>query len=204
MYDPIRQLLLALGCFFLALYPVSAQDTAWHWRRPNVLKTNLAAPVSMIYERALTPRFALRTSVRWWQFGIVSKDVKFVNATIEGKFYTRRQGRLMTGEHPAGFFISPYLKARSLRYVNEIGYGTNKTGDLDEVKVQSIGMGLTMGYMWVLKRHFVLELVHGGGFFPDAFTRLRHTMQYSNVTSDSGQDLLRMDLRTGIHLGYAF
>ncbi len=195
---------LILGCLYLSLAPLSAQDTAQRWRRPNVLKTNLLAPISVFYERALTPRFALRTSIRWWQFGVVAKDEKFINATIEGKFYTAKRSRLVVGEHPGGFFVSPYLKARSLRYVNQIGYGFNKVGDLDEVKVQSIGLGLSVGYMWVLKRGFVIELVHGGGFFPDALTSFVHTMRYGTVTSDAGRDYRMLDLRTGVQLGYAF
>jgi hypothetical protein len=202
-YAAIRLFLLL--CVLAPIFvPVLAQDSTRLWSRPNVLKTNLLAPISVFYERALTPRFALRTSIRWWQFGIVSKDEKFVNATIEGKFYTAKLARLMTKGHPSGFFINPYLKVRSLQYVNEIGSGPNKISELDEIRVKSIGFGLTVGYMWVLKRGFVVELVHGGGFMPDALTSFQHTMRYSTVTSDSGRDYLMLDLRTGISLGYAF
>ncbi|QIP12721.1 DUF3575 domain-containing protein [Spirosoma aureum] len=204
MHFTIIRLLLLLCSLSPAFVPVLAQDSTRLWSRPNVLKTNFLAPISVFYERALTPRFALRTSIRWWQFGIVSKDEQFVNATIEGKFYTAKLSRLMAKEHPSGFFINPYLKVRSLRYVNEIGAGPNKTSELDEIRVKSIGFGLTVGYMWVLKRGFVLELVHGGGFMPDALTSFQHTMRYSAVTSDSGRDYLMLDLRTGVSLGYAF
>ena len=181
-----------------------AQDTTRLWSRPNVVKTNLLAPISLFYERALTPRFALRTSVRWWQFGVVAKDEKFVNATIEGKIYTAKSSRLMAKEHPAGFFVNPYLKVRSLRYVNEVGTGPGNPIARDEVKVKSIGFGLTIGYMWVSKSGFVVELTHGGGIMPDALTNYRHTMRYSTVTSDSGRDYLALDFRTGVSLGYAF
>lgn len=184
--------------------PVYAQDTARLWARPNVLKTNLLAPISLFYERALTRRFALRTSIRWWQFGVVSKDSKFINATIEGKIYTARTDLLLTRDHPIGFFVGPYLKARTLRYVNEVGTGPGNPVALDEVKVQSIGFGVTIGYVWVSRRGFVVELAHGMGSMPPTLTNYEHTMRYGTVTSDSGQDYLTLDFRTGVSLGYAF
>ncbi|MBD2752335.1 DUF3575 domain-containing protein [Spirosoma validum] len=183
---------------------VYAQDTTRIWTRPNVLKTNLLAPISLFYERALTRRFALRTSVRWWSFGSVTKDSKFANATIEGKFYTAKTGLLLTRGHPTGFFVGLYLKARTLRYVNEVGTGPGNPMALDEIKVQSIGFGVTIGYVWVARRGFVVELAHGMGSMPAALTSYEHTMRYSTVTSDSGRDYLMLDFRTGVSLGYAF
>ncbi|GAB3940951.1 hypothetical protein GCM10028805_03560 [Spirosoma harenae] len=204
MHSIVLRLAFTVCSFTLACVSGSAQNTTQCWARPNLLKTNILAPVSVFYERALSPRFALRTSARWWQFGVVAKDVKFVNATVEGKIYTAKMARLTTREHPAGFFVNPYVKVRSLRYVNEIGTGPNKPVELDEIRVKSVGFGLTIGYMWVLKHGFVIELVHGGGFMPEALTSFQHTMRYSTLTSDSGQDYLMADLRSGVSVGYTF
>lgn len=196
---------ILFGVFLLSIN-ASAQnsDATWRYTRPNVLKTNLLAPPSLFYERALTRRFALRFSTRVWSFGIGSKDTRFANATVEGKIYTAKLARLAAKAHPTGFFVNPYLKARTIRYVNEIGQGPGNAVALDEVRAQSIGFGLTIGYMWVFPRGFVLELQHGIGTQPAALTNFRHTGRYGTVTSDSGRDYLQLDFRTGISLGYAF
>lgn len=200
------RLLLAFTTLLLAL-PTGVlaqdQDTIRLWVRPNVLKTNLLAPVSMFYERALTRRFAFRTSTRWLKLatGGVFNRQEFVKATIEGKIYTARMVNLTAKSHPTGFFVNPYVKARSMTYVERAGYGSTKVGDLDEIKVNSIGVGLTVGYQWVSRRGFVVELCHGVGGFP--VTNIRHTGRYSNVVSGPN-DYLKLDFRTGVSLGYAF
>ena len=179
-----------------------AQDTTRLWSRPNLLKTNLLAPVSLFYERALTRRFAIRFSSRGLKLDRgLNEDQAFINATIEGKIYTSQLDRLAAKSHPTGFFINPYLKARSMRYVQRVGYGFNKTGDLDEIKVNSIGLGLTIGYQWVSRRGFVVEVFNGAGVFP--LQRIQHTLRYSTVISDVS-DNHKVDLRSGICLGYAF
>ncbi len=179
-----------------------AQDSTWRWNHPNLLKTNLLAPVSLFYERALTPRFALRSSVRWFAInkGLFERQA-FINATLEGKIYTGKLSRLYTKSHPTGFFVNPYLKARSMRYVERVNYGANKEGDLDEIKVSSIGIGVTVGYQWVSSRGFVVEVFHGVGGFP--VNQIRHTMRYGTVVSGPN-DYLSLDLRSGVSLGYAF
>jgi len=53
-----------------------------------------------------------------------------------------------------------------MQYVDRVNYGINKEGDLDEIKVNSIGIGLTVGYQWVSSRGFVVEIFHGGVDFP--------------------------------------
>lgn len=179
----------------------SAQDTTWRWSRPNLLKTNLLAPVSVFYERALTRRFALRTSVRAFAGNLAFNNSRFVNATLEGKIYTARLARLAAKAHPAGFFVNPYLKARSLTYSEEIGQGPGNGTARDEMIVRSLGAGLTVGYQWVGRRGFTVELVHGfGGFFVN---NIRHTMRYSNIESGPN-DYLSIDFRSGVSLGYAF
>ena len=82
--------LLALTLLTSALSAL-AQDTTGRWGRPNVIKTNLLAPVSVFYERAITHRFALRLSARALKLlrGTFSEQ-SFINATVEGKFYTAR------------------------------------------------------------------------------------------------------------------
>ncbi|WP_420151005.1 DUF3575 domain-containing protein [Spirosoma sp.] len=180
-----------------------AQDTTRPWRRPNVLKTNLLAPISVFYERALSRQFAIQTSFRWWGFG-GADDEHFVNATVEGRFYFDKLASIMELAHPTGFYISPYLKARSLRYVNKIGTGPGNPPALDEVKIRSIGFGLTFGYQWVFKRGLVLDAFFGGGGMPPALSHYQHTMRYSPVTSEVGYDYRSMDLRAGVNLGYAF
>lgn len=177
-------------------------DTLRRWQRPNVLKTNLLAPVSLFYERAVGDRFALRVSGRWLSGKrLVFEESSFVNATIEGKLYTARTSQLRRKPHPTGFFVNPYLKARSLRYVQRIGYGFNKEGDRDEMVVNSIGAGLTIGYQWVSQNGVAVELFCGPGTF--LTNRIRHTMRYSNVIS-SPNDYLNIDFRIGASLGYAF
>lgn len=200
------------ACFFiyriilayvgLSIGGVWAQDTTRLWSRPNLLKTNILAPVSVFYERALTRRFAIRLSSRGLKLPqSLSEDKAFINATIEGKIYTSRLARLAAQAHPTGFFINPYLKARSMQYVQRVGYGFNKIGDLDEVKVNSIGLGLTIGYQWVSRRGFVVEVFYGAGGFP--IQNIQHTLRYSTVTSDVS-DYLKLDFRSGVSLGYAF
>ncbi|QDK81585.1 hypothetical protein EXU85_24425 [Spirosoma sp. KCTC 42546] len=119
---------------------LSAQDSTRHWHRPNGIKTNLLAPVSLFFERALTERFALQGSIRWLSY-TERHPVHFVNVALEARFYLNDAHWLAKQAHPAGLYVSPYLKARSLKYINEIGWGFNKVGDLDEVIIQSIGFG---------------------------------------------------------------
>lgn len=200
---PARRLLLAFTTILLTLSSgASAQDTTRLWARPNVLKTNLLAPVSLFYERTLTRRFAIRTSARWLKAGrLLFEDEAFVNVTIEGKIYTARLENLTAKEHPTGFFVNPYLKARSLTCVDEIGQGPGNPTARDEIKVNSIGVGLTVGYQWVSRRGVVVELFHGVGGFP--VNNIRHTGRYSNIVSGPN-DYLKLDLRSGVSLGYAF
>lgn len=120
---PVIRLLLAFSTILLALSSgASAQDTTRLWARPNVLKTNLLAPVSLFYERALTRRFALRLSARALKLpqGVLNEQA-FVNATVEGKIYTARLANLTAKAHPTGFFVNPYLKIRSLRVLDHVG-----------------------------------------------------------------------------------
>ena len=133
------------GVFLLLSINASAQnpDTTWRWSRPNVLKTNLLAPVSLFYEWAITRRFALRLSTRALRLprGTFNEQ-SFVNATLEGKIYTARPGRLAEKPHPTGFFVNPYLKARSLRGLDYVGINP----DVFEVEtVKYVGFGLTVG-----------------------------------------------------------
>ncbi|QJW90412.1 hypothetical protein HNV11_14000 [Spirosoma taeanense] len=193
---------LACAGLLIGLAGAEAQDATRLWSRPNLLKTNLLAPVSLFYERALSRRSAIRFSSRWLKLPQgYGEDKAFVNATLEGKIYTASLTRLAAKAHPTGIFINPYLKARSMQYVQRVGYGTNKTGDLDEIKVNSIGLGLTIGYQWVSRRGFVIELFNGAGAFP--IQDVQHTLRYGTVIADVG-DYLNLDIRSGISLGYAF
>lgn len=166
------------------------QDTIRLWSRPNVIKTNLLAPVSVFYERAITRRFALRLSMRAFAGNLAFNNSRFLNGTIEGKIYTARLVNLTAKAHPAGFFVNPYLKARSLTYNEEIGQGPGNGTARDEIEVKSIGYALTIGYQWVSRRGFVVELFHGIGGF--AINNIRHTGPYSNVTSGPN-DYLKLD-----------
>lgn len=177
-----------------------AQDSTRRWSRPNVLKTNLLAPVSLFYERALTPRFALRSSVRWLAF-TGSNFERFVNATIEGKFYTAKLARLRAKAHLSGFFLNPYLKVRARHLTERVGINPDVYA---EERIRSLGFGLTVGYQWVFRRGFVLELFHGGGMMPPALSRYRYTRPDGTETTDLTNAYLTMDLRSGVSLGYAF
>ncbi len=204
-YTYRSRLTISLIVLLLANCPLAtAQDTIRLWSRPNSIKTNLLAPVSLFYERALTPRFALRTSMRWLKLangGVFKNGQEFVNLTIEGKIYTARKNQLMAKSHPTGFFVNPYLKTRSMQYVNRVNYGFTQVGDLDEIQVKSIGVGLTIGYQWVSRAGFVVEIFHGAGGF--LINNIRHTMRYGTVVSPPN-DYLKLDLRSGFSLGYAF
>ncbi|MFD1140939.1 DUF3575 domain-containing protein [Larkinella insperata] len=195
------------GLLFVSLLPSSqavAQDTTRLWTRPNALKTNVLAPVSIFYERALTRRLAFRTSARLWPSSLVSGGGRFFNATLEGKLYTARPSRLAANVHPAGLFINPYLKARTLRYVSRISTGVGPPPALDEKEVRSMGFGLAIGYQWVIKQRLVVEVIHGHGVLPPTLTSFRHTRRYSPLTTDTSNEYLTFDFRTGISLGYAF
>ena len=173
------------------------------WARPSVLKTNLLAPVSLFYERTLTRHLALQASARWLSY-TARHNQWFVNAALEARFYLDGAKRLEAHPHTAGFYMSLYLKARYLRYINEIGYGFNKVGDLDEVVIRSLGFGLTLGHQWVGRRGFTGDVFIGGGTLPPALSQYEHTMRYSGVTSTNGFDYYSLDLRVGVSLGYAF
>ncbi|GAB3327688.1 hypothetical protein GCM10027299_28650 [Larkinella ripae] len=168
------------------------------------MKTNALAPLSLFYERALTRRFVFRTSARWWPRSLVSGGGRFYNATLEGKVYTARRSRLLTRAHPTGFFINPYLKARTLRYVSSISTGVGNVSARDEKDVRSLGFGLALGYQWLIRRRLVIEFIHGQGVLPPSLTSYRHTLRYSTLTTDTSNDYLTFDFRTGIGLGYAF
>ena len=196
------RLLLILCCLCLSLAPVSAQDTTLHWSRPNVIKTNLLAPVSIFYERAITRRFTLRLSARALKIPAgIFKEQSFVNATVEGKIYTARPARLAAQPHPTGFFINPYLKVRSFRDVDHVGINPDI---YEEETIKSIGFGLTIGYQWVSSRGFVVEIFNGFGAMPPGLSRYRRMESDGTLTTTLTNDYLKMDLRAGLSLGYAF
>ncbi|QMW04875.1 DUF3575 domain-containing protein [Spirosoma foliorum] len=182
---------------------LSAQDSTRRWSRPNLVKTNLFAPVSLFYERALSERFALQGSVRWLSY-YERHNVNFVNVALEARFYLNDSYWLQHKDHPAGLYLSPYLKARSLTYINEIGYGFNKVGDLDEVIIKSIGFGGTIGYQWVSRNGFTVDAFLGIGAMPAGLSSYEHTMRYSTVISTNGFTFHSLDSRAGISLGYSF
>jgi len=193
---------LLIGCLLGAASPSSAQDTTQRWRRPNVIKTNLLAPVSLFYERALTRRFALRFSARALKLPAGTfNEQEFINATLEGKIYTARPARLAEKPHPAGFFLNPYLKVRSLRELDYVGLNPDV---FEEETTKSIGAGLTIGYQWVSRRGVVVEMFNGFGFMPPALGRYRRLESDGTVTTRLTSDYLKMDWRAGFGLGYAF
>lgn len=193
---------LLIGYLLVTVTPSSAQDTTQRWRRPNVIKTNLLAPVSIFYERALTRRFALRFSARALKLprGTFNEQ-EFMNATLEGKIYTARPARLAAKPHPTGFFVNPYLKVRSLRELDYVGLNPDV---FEEETIKSIGLGLTIGYQWVSRRGFVVELFNGFGAMPSALSRYRRLESDGTVTTRLTSDYLKMDWRAGFNLGYAF
>jgi hypothetical protein len=197
------RLLFAFTTLSLAL-PTGAlaQDTTRLWSRPNVLKTNLLAPLSVFYERALTRRFALQFSARALKLprGTFNEQ-SFVNATVEGKFYTARLVNLTAKDHPTGFFVNPYLKARSLRVNDHIGINPDI---FEEETAKSVGFGLEVGYQWVSRRGFVVEVFHGWGAMPPALGRYRRLESDGTITKVITNSYLTMDLRLGVCLGYAF
>lgn len=195
-----KRLLHAFVALVLLGSTAAAQDSTRPWQRPNVLKTNLLAPVSLFYERALTPRFALRASARWLAFR-GSDAERFVNATVEGKFYLASLARLRANAHPSGLFLNPYLKVRSRHVTERVGLNPDVYA---EEQIRSLGFGLTAGYQWVFRRGFVLELFHGAGMMPPALSRYRRTRPDGTVTTDLTNAYLTMDVRTGVALGYAF
>lgn len=179
-----------------------AQDTTRRWSRPNVLKTNLLALVSIFYERALTRRFALRLSARALKLprGTFNEQTS-VNATLEGKIYTARPVNLAARAHPTGFFLNPYLKVRSARVLDHVGI---KPDVFEEETVRSVGFGLTVGYQWMSRRGFVIELFNGFGAMPAALSRYRRQESDGTLTTRLTNDYLMMDWRAGLSLGYAF
>ncbi|GAB3642561.1 DUF3575 domain-containing protein [Spirosoma arcticum] len=196
---------LIFGLILLSLAgPVGglAQDTTRLWSRPNVLKTNLLAPVSVFYERALTRRFALRLSARALKLprGTFNEQT-FINATVEGKFYTARLVNLTAKGHPTGFFVNPYLKARSLRVNDHVRINPDV---FEKETIKSVGFGVTIGYQWVSRRGFVVEIFHGFGGMPAVLSRYRRLESDGTVTTRSTNDYLKMDWRAGVSLGYAF
>lgn len=197
------RLLFAFATLSLSLSASAlAQDTTRLWVRPNVLKTNLLAPISLFYERALTRRFALRISARALKLprGTFNEQ-STVNATLEGKIYTARLARLAEKSHPTGFFVNPYLKARSSRVLDHVGI---KPDVFEEETIKSVGLGLTVGYQWVSRRGFVVEVFHGWGAMPPALGHYRRLESDGTVTKVITNSYLTMDLRLGVSLGYAF
>lgn len=199
---------LAFGGLLLSLITIGsalkvvAQDTTWLWKRPNTVKTNLLAPVSLFYERALSQRFALRTSI--WAMAIprgLFNEQSFINATVEGKIYTGRADRLAQKEHPAGFFVNPYIKVRSLMVMDHVGINPDV---FEQETIRSVGAGLTLGYQWVAKSGFIIELFHGAGLMPVALTRYRRIESDGSITTKISGERLLPDIRSGVSLGYAF
>lgn len=198
-----RRLILLILSITACWSSVLGQDTIHRWNRPNLLKTNLLAPISLFYERAITHRFALQANVRWFNYGGLSKS-DFINAAVEGRFYLDGPDERRIKTHPTGFYVGPYLKARSLHYINEIGQGLGQGTARDEVFIRSIGLGALVGHQWVGRRGFSGDIFVGGGAMPYALSQYEHTMHYSIVTSDAGYDYYAMDLRIGISLCYSF
>lgn len=190
--------------FLIALTsPLFAQRSTLLWRRPNLIKTNLLAPFSLFYERTLSQRFALQASVRWFRYS-ERHPVHFVNAALEARFYLNELAWLQKKAHCAGLYVSPYVKARNLTYINEIGYGFNKVGDLDEVIIKSIGYGGVVGYQWIDRKNFTIDVFFGIGSMPAGLSSYQHTMRFGSVLSTNGFDYHQLDFRAGVSLGYAF
>lgn len=198
----IRRFVLCLLFLSAPMSPLLAQRATPLWPLPNLIKTNLLAPFSLFYERALSQRFALQASVRWLSYS-ERHPVHFVNAALEARFYLNEPAWLQQQVHCAGLYVSPYVKVRSLTYINEIGYGFNKAGDLDEVIIKSIGYGGGIGYQWVNPKNFTIDAFFGMGSMPAELSSYQHTMRFSHVQSTNGFDYHRLDIRAVVSIGYA-
>lgn len=189
-----------LICLHLLLLTTvaSAQDTISKWSRPNSIKINLVAPVSLFYERAVWQRFAFRVSLRALK-GIFKEDA--ANATLEAKFYTIKSARLTQTCHPNGFFLNPYIKMRHLKVSDHVGINPDI---YEKETVRSVGFGFAVGYQWVLWRNVVLEVFQGFGAMPVALTRYRRYESDGSVTTRLTNDYYKYDVRSGLSLGFAF
>lgn len=112
------------------------QDSIAGYDRPNIIKTNLAGPFSLLYEAQVLPRQSLQVSINRSNFTFLGDDDKFFILTGAYKFYFSKKESTERRPNPAGFYVSPYL-----RYVNvhNIGSGLFSGSKLSEVAYNLFG-----------------------------------------------------------------
>lgn len=176
------------------------QDSVAGYNRPNIIKTNLAGPFSLLYEAQVLPRQSLQVSINRSNVEFLGDDDKFFILTGAYKFYFSKKESTKHRPHPAGFYVSPYL-----RYVNvhNISSGLFSGSKLSEVAYNLFGGGATVGYQLIFRKGLTLDFFAGGGYLPFSSSKVVYT--YNNTyIADVNPNNYKADFRLGLCIGYAF
>jgi hypothetical protein len=176
------------------------QDSVAVYDRPNILKTNLTGPFSLLYEAQVLSRQSLQISINCSSFKFLGDDDKFFILTGAYKFYFSKKESTERRPHPAGFYVSPYL-----RYVNvrNIGSGLFSGSKLSEVAYNLFGGGATVGYQLIFRKGLTLDFFAGGGYLPFSSSKVLYTYS-STYAVDVNPSNYKADFRLGLCIGYAF
>ena len=125
---------------------------------------------------------------------------KYFSLTAAYKFYLSKKESSERRPHPAGFYVSPYLK-----YVNvhKIGSGLFSGSKSSEVAYNLFGGGATAGYQLIFRKGLTLDFFAGGGYLPLSSSKVLYTYN-TGYAVDANPDDYKADLRLGICIGYAF
>lgn len=216
-------LLIGLGGFSL-----NAQE------QTNVIKTNILGPIAgqyqLAYERALTSNFSAQLSAGY--LGGKSNGSSLINGA-EYSYDSQRTGFIVIpevrwypfGEAPRGLFLGGFGRFRQANN-NLTDSGTGTTGIDQNLsrdrKVTTIGGGAVVGFQWISKGGFSLDLFIGSAY-KSRSTDTTYELAALNEASDNkdydsvGDELFnqkyldfKLDdragwgVRFGFHLGYAF
>jgi len=169
----------------------------------NVIKMNLWSPVvstwNFAYERAINEKVAAQLG-----FAFISKkfeDTKYSGFQIqpEVRFYLSE-----SKEAPAGFYIAPTFRYRSLS-LTEPWLTTDGSGNIVDTEAKmtwtSIGGSLAIGGQWLFANdHVAFNIFAGPAFYS-------HDFKYEGGASEDNFSLKGnggFALRSGVMLGVAF
>ncbi len=183
----------------LTSLPLSAQDTTVLYRRPSLVKTNLAGPFSLFVEVPTAPRQSVQISLQRINFSLFSTS-RIFNVTPEYRFYLSKQLPSARRPAPKGLYVSPYLK---YRYVAEEATGFFSGSKLSTVAYSMFGGGVVAGAQFISRGGFVLDAFLGAGYFP--------LIQYDVTTEQTAYrppethpERYQVDVRVGLCIGLAF
>ena len=174
---------LLLSCFFITTAQTTDSIVKKEKSRPNLIKLNISAPIIYnnaimgAYERVLSPNRSINVYGGYCEFPMPSiisdnDNLKFINNKQKSGFaigadYRFYLGKLNKYAAPRGVYLAPFMSYYNFTNTRDINYTGGSSPEILETKFNAsfFSAGACLGYQFVFKQRFVLDMVMFGPSF---------------------------------------